>query len=722
MKFPTIRQQTPFSVTIPALSGGVNLHDTPSEVEDNQLTAANNMWWHKAALRSRPGVCRTADTYDAAYTDRQWISDREVLLTSCQYTGGNTAPFYAARMTQDGGFQKLGKDGAPYNAKVVDGKAPTAFGCHAIKDVNEDTEKQADFLYFLSSGEIIKDAPQGWLAAEPYVPTVMINGHSNATVSDAQAASGIAGVLYEAFNLLTGAFKCRFSSDGSGNSFNLPVSELTCNAGENVTVSVTLVNKNTKALQEFVLTFAPTDDDMSSSNSHKQKQKNIKIDPFFVDASGSATYTNTAIVCTVDYTVGNVTIYISGNNASTLEYTPLMLPDIGNENIVVTAWKTQEGARDRICKMTQCTWFGGDRSGVGGGTRLFVTGNAEEKNLVHWSDVNNPLYFPEKNYAYVGDYSQAVTAFGKQGDLLILFKEHEMYYAQYAAGTEADFALAQSSGTDVTSVMAKFPLTPIHASIGCDCPDSIRLVNNRLVWANSDGFVYMLPSVNQYNERNVRTISRNIFPLLSEHSATALKQAFAGEFHGYYVLLVEDKLYLLDAQTSAFTSFNYYSKEENAQKALPWFVWTLPRGDYTGLMANDTVMHLTATVDGVGRVFTVDGDTDDGVSIPCGFTTKIFDFDRPDTKKAVNQIYIAVSDTPTSETAVSYITEHGETADAFMLESRGDHEKTDAGYMVTHRLTPHVNRVRVFGIRFESMGGVSIGKVLLKFKTQGVIR
>jgi hypothetical protein len=232
----------------------------------------------------------------------------------------------------------------------------------------------------------------------------------------------------------------------------------------------------------------------------------------------------------------------------------------------------------------------------------------------------------------------------------------------------------------------------------------------------------MLPTVNQYNERNVRTVSRNIFSLLSAHGATALKASFAGEYNGYYVLLVENKLYLLDAQTSAFTSFNYYSKEESAQKALPWFVWTLPRGDYTGIMANDTEMYFTATVDGVGRVFAVGGDTDDGAPIPCSFTTKIFDFNRPDVKKAVNQIYIAVGDTPTSETSVSYVTENGESPDPFMLQSRGDFDRQDAGYMVVHRLTPHVNRVRKFGIRFSSVGGVSVGKFMLKFKTQGVIR
>ena len=34
---------------------------------------------------------------------------------------------------------------------------------------------------------------------------------------------------------------------------------------------------------------------------------------------------------------------------------------------------------------------------LGLGTRLFVTGNKDKPHLVHWSEVNNPLYFTKDN-------------------------------------------------------------------------------------------------------------------------------------------------------------------------------------------------------------------------------------------------------------------------------------------------------------------------------------
>lgn len=83
--------------------------------------------------------------------------------------------------------------------------------------------------------------------------------------------------------------------------------------------------------------------------------------------------------------------------------------------------------------MTRQMWFGGDAAGISGGSRVFLGANTDEKekSLVIWSGLNNPLYFPENCYAYVGNNSQSVTAFGRQSDMLVIFKERETYLTQY---------------------------------------------------------------------------------------------------------------------------------------------------------------------------------------------------------------------------------------------------------------------------------------------------
>jgi hypothetical protein len=392
---------------------------------------------------------------------------------------------------------------------------------------------------------------------------------------------------------------------------------------------------------------------------------------------------------------------------------------------MVTAWKDDKSSREKICKMRQCAWFGGLRSGIGDGTRLFVCGNPDYPNLLHWSDLNNPLYFPVGNYNHIGDSGQAITGFGKQGDLLLIFKEREIHAAQYVAGTSEDIEFAKKSGVAVNVYTAKFPITPIQMGVGCDCPNTIQLVDNRLVWATSDGKVYMLPSVNQYNERNVRELSRNIRAQLSQHDPEEMKAAFAGEYAGYYVLQLIDEMYLLDTQVSAFTSFNYYTKEDNAQKALPWYVWSFPQG-FDIMQADPSGITLCSG----NQIFSVGGEYDIRYGhdpywqgpIHYSFTSKLFDFDRKDMKKAVEQLYIGVGDAPENTVRISYVTDAYTVEDAMVIHNTGEFGKDEPGYMVQHRLTPNVSRVGVFGVRFEGTGTIAIGNILLKMKMQGVVR
>ncbi len=722
MKHPKIRAQANLSVKVPGLSGGINVHDTLSEIEDNQLTAADNVWWHNSALRTRPGLRYTEKHFERTYNDTQWnnvqwVSDRETLIIHTAYSPSGNNPgssFKASRLTQEKGNEQLGQDGKVYwGAPMADKSAPTAFGCVAPMSGSVDVADQTRYYFFLSNGDIIgekgteynpEDAT-GWKKVEPYVPTVSIDGK-----------------LYQAMNMLTGKFISLFSADGNSDYFKLPYSGLSMNDGENVTVEITLLNAKTDQTQVYTFTFLPTDYILENNNKVMVKRMYIggqsgQIPLECVPYYSSSSYAGGSLYLKLDWTVGELRAFFDLRDSAG----SMVTQNLGYSNgapmrnaIKITAWNTIENKRMKICKMTQCAWFGN--------SRLFVCGNPEERNLVHWSDANNPLYFPENNYVYVGDYSQTVTAMRRQGELLAIFTENELHGMTYVLGDEDDYEYAKQAGIDATSVSMSVALTSIHAGIGCDCPDSIRLVNNRLVWATSKGKVYMLPSVNQYNERNVREISRNIFPLLSQHSADVLKSSFAGEFGGYYVLLVENVLYLLDAQTSAFSSFNYYAKEDSAQKALPWYRWTLPKGEFYCMMANDTVMQMIIFEGNVGKIYAVDGDTDDGVPINGSFTTKIFDFDRPDKKKAVNQLYIELGDSPESAVDVSYITEHDEYTDAWQLQSSGDYSDREPGYMRTHRLTPHISRSRVFGFRCDCQGAVSVGDIVLKFKEQGVVR
>ena len=120
--------------------------------------------------------------------------------------------------------------------------------------------------------------------------------------------------------------------------------------------------------------------------------------------------------------------------------------------------------------------------------------------------------------------------------MLVVFKERELYYATYVSG--GDFTaqdVIDGKIIDVAANMAKFPITQIHANIGCDCPGTIQLCDNRLVWASSSRKVYVLCSASQYSERNILDVSGPVESVLAGWSNT--KGLVSCDWQGHYLLI-----------------------------------------------------------------------------------------------------------------------------------------------------------------------------------------
>ena len=251
----------------------------------------------------------------------------------------------------------------------------------------------------------------------------------------------------------------------------------------------------------------------------------------------------------------------------------------------------------------------------------------------------------------------------------------------------------------------------------------------------------MLTGTGQYSERNVRELGQNVRALLQEHTKEERQNAIGGEFEGYYLLLIGGKIYALDTQVSAFANYSYYSDEEKAQNALPWYVWDLPCTEtypftYSGMVSNGNVLRLmTAREVEDGRVIEVhtakidrpdmysgSGDERDVYPIPCSFATKLYDFGRPDTRKAVDELYIDVADIEDGRIRVDYMTERATEEEACIIDTYGDAAEREPGYVRTVRLTPNIHLTRQFGLRLSSEGSMSIERILIKTRQQGVVK
>ena len=460
-------------VSMPRLSGGLNVYDAPNRVGDNQLTDGDNLWWHRGALRTRPGVV-TDGTWDEtdAYTTRQKVSEREALLLRLANIEG-TNRLYASHLSIEGGHQGLREQGYALQGSDI---PSSALGVRAKKNSG------AEWYYLIANGEIVQEAEGEWTAAEPYVPTVLINGVGEECEADAEPS------VYEDYNMLTRAFQCHFTTDGTSTTFKLPEDKLATNRHG---VDGHDKEGDVWAIVEIDI---PTTDGISTEKVELKvgrSDQGITIGEVEGFTSEDLGYPGPSgdmkLRITIQPKRGIITLTLYDNLGTPEE--PKWntaqggFPFTTTNNLRVTAWRGREHEKDRltICKMTRGEWFGGDRSGIAGGTRYFVCGNPDEPDLLCWSGIEHPLYFPEHNRVRVGDDHQAITAMGKQGSLLVLYKERETYAMQYTSGDDADHAFAESGGVAITSYMAIFLLTPINASVGCDCPDTVRLVNNRLV-------------------------------------------------------------------------------------------------------------------------------------------------------------------------------------------------------------------------------------------------
>lgn len=684
MSLPRLPRNTQHRVTVPALDGGVNYRDAAHLVADNQLTDGCNLWWKDRALRARPGLQTDADHVTA-------IGKREVYNTETNghtervayYTNGDIYLDGTPAATVLDTKRERESGGAPYEeefdlwAYTDEGEVVSLGGIRDLYDgenIHLCVRHGADWYaygYGANATKVFRRTGEAarFSAVEPYVPIVAVNAHGTEAESLDDPAY-FDGILYQERNALTGAFRTRFSPNGSETVFPLPEQGLASGMGRTIEVRLTR-------------------DDGTVTVFHIAYNTNLSDETAQVGGSQ-------AVHAAVDRTRG--LIYFTPDGSALVAPAATRL-----DGLEVTAWRSRSGFQ--VEHMRFATWFGGAEPGLGGGSRLFLSGDAQEPTLVCWSAADNPLYFPESNCVRVGDADQAVTAFGRQEDMLVLFKEHQLYYTVYETGDGADDAA--------------FPVTQINPAVGCDCPHTVQLCDNRLVWATAEGRVYALVAANPYSENNVRELSGRIGPALRLAGRDALRAATAGDYAGHYVLQAGGQLFLLD-YSGGFSD------------GMPWFVWdvSMPGVAFRRFFANGDRAILLAekeTADNCYRlVYTLAGTTDllvdltDGVQLVerpvyTAFQTRLFDFGAPERRKFIRRVYLGASDTARGYLSLSYVTENGLCRDAARLGDGGNRLREWAVF-------PGVSRVRRFALRVQGDGAMAIDGIVLVYENSGEVR
>ncbi len=696
MKYGNISPSKQEKFHIPALDGGVNFSEEEF-IEDNQLSNCSNMWFKDGALRTRLGISAIEKSIIGRYDKYSYCISPFKMTDSTVFIGGKpygvaycidgdyisyellrvffvagdgsvkeTEPIYFNRVSSQI-FYKFSK------AVFFSASATVGGGIYAFMTVSNGSSK----IYRIY--EINSDFSD-WTelsSVEYYTPIVYMNGRGNKFPEndDENIYYSAEPTEPEALNMLTSKFKAYFTSDGYSSSFKLPISNLDDD------VVVCKIYHSPGVYTQWIIN--------RGSN------------------SSSAVFSNTTVNMKIDRTTG-----IFSFSALGAAFVVPYLSEYGGNNIEITAYKSTENALARVIGSKRC---------VGYNSRLYFCDNEYKPNEVYSARMTSPLYFPINSKVSVGEDTSAVTALGVVCNKLIAFKPTEIYKINLKVG-DAYTAEGILSGQKADFIHNDtLTTTAVHSFIGCDCPDTLKNCSNRLVWLSSIGKVYTLATTTYGKENNIYEVSSHIDEMLKGYSSEALKKAYAADTDGYYMLMLDKKIAVMDYRIKDFGFPAKYAGAGENGGSISWYIWDyctqLDAASVAKIEGNilfacnceDLKYQYVSSFYGEKDVIVKTDESGNAAleeyDINSGFCSAFTDFGQMATSKTVDEIYIGLKLSGATELKVTGERSRGKLT-LFPKNER---------YEVTKIILPikSSNRIK---ISLDSKDRFAVGGILIKYR------
>lgn len=550
MKYASYKPSELKDYRLSAFLGGIDLNEDPVVLPEDKLYECNNVWIKNGLLSTREGI-KITDTEinpelkDGYCTCPFTITQTVVTLDAEPYNIAYSMTFDAPDSKQYVCVYLVSKSGEVVSAGNI-----------VSNRISREEFYSVDSVYFLSGAPLKASGiyafaqksnsgldsfcqiyefsadTQEWLAineSECYAPIIYINGRGT-RYDEAVDAYTATPKDFERRNMLTGRFRAFYTSDGCSSSFQLPLSEI--------------------------------DDAPIICKVYRWPGESVEWLIGATESEATAEFHGENVTIRCDRKTGRISFLKEG-----IDFAIPRMPLYGGNNIVFSAVKSIPNGRERVI---------GSKRPFSYNSRIYVCGNDVCPNEVYSARITSPLYFPESSIAVVGDTASPVTAIGVQNNKLIAFKNNEIYRIDLTEGKQfSSNEILIGEGTEFYKG-DKISISNIHTEIGCDCPDTLRLCGNRLVWVNSEGTVYALATTAYGKENNIYDISLPISNRLRRFRRDELKSAFATRHMGKYLLFVSNMAFIMDYRVKAFGYTSVYLAEDDLNKALAWYCWTFP--------------------------------------------------------------------------------------------------------------------------------------------------
>lgn len=633
MIYPTKTLFKKGKIRVKNLSGGVNLREQPSGIEDNQCSKIKNMWFKDGALKNRPAMTIDVENklFDAD-TPRAFWNEFEIF--GAQITPESQVSRLAVLSENYDFLIKykfflVDKDGSVRNVAGLDFYR-TSFDMFSLPNVNNvfyEESKTGSGIFIMLTMYNYESANSNarvvfyelssdysvWnnvTEQKLYVPTVYINGRGNNFGSVEENLYSEKPKFVESLSMLTGEFKAYFATDSFSNTFTLPIDNLD---NETVTCKIRYLD------EDYVW----------------------RVNPFET-FSQTVQIVNEKVKILADRAAGKITFYKEDGSV----YAPLQY---NFNNMEIRAFKTDKSYFEALKNSKVFCKYN---------SRSFISGFKNDASAVYYSEESNPFYFPRQNKLNLGSAVQGVTTLCVHGKLLIAFKESKTYSISCKKGNSYNIDEIINN-TEEKPASNKVSVEILSEEMGCDCVKTILNCGNHLVWLSSSGKVCTIVVSNQYSKGNIYELSVNIEEFLRGCGEDALKNAVACIKDGYYVIFVDNKAVAMDYNVKGFRYVSTCTDQKNTNRNIYWYLWEFDK--HTRVLnafshLDDCVLITSQMNDGTFWYGTAKfGGEEDCVPwgnfdnleitktpINCFLKTKNFDFGEMGNNKFLKKAYLSI--------------------------------------------------------------------------------
>lgn len=328
-----------------------------------------------------------------------------------------------------------------------------------------------------------------------YIPLYMKNGRGTRYLMSEEKLPD--PEYPEELNMLGGICRCSYTTDGVSQNYYLPVESEISN-DEHIKV-VYYVGGNT----EFEFIF--------------QKNTHVSNEVNYMGYNISLAYNNG---------------YIQFQSTPS-GFAPEKSPGIDNNLNVYVKHEKQEDYNKKAY-MTKAFVM----SLAADGEQVVLIGNKKYPSLVLISKPSNPLYFPKNLCLNVGSHSEeVVSAAGVRGKL-VLFKQGSVYLVKFNG---------DKCSTEV-----------LTHNFGCPEPNSVRSVDNAVIFVGNDSKIYAVMS-----EGSIKEISADINDSIEDFKFVTQVGSLVSSSR--YILFADKTAYCLDLKRSDLKQNNF-----------KWNIWNFP--------------------------------------------------------------------------------------------------------------------------------------------------